>query len=270
MTLKPRNTIPEVTEQPPHTSDPDRDGDAVILCYWCARRHWGFVDEFQGNAPLDDTFFGRLEEVGQVRLTKPHRALIRQALLHYSEPSHFGPTVGKRRRAMRRIASHADGLLREMQNGGNAYTSWAEFHITPPWVKKRGAKWWNQLAATLERMKEEANFSLYMHEVVWKKDDNYRHRPKNHSVIDLVQQCGHVYVDAGGRAKVSNNAGVYRGPYVEFLKFIWNVIPNRMRPPSPNAFARTAIEYFANCDVVLHERSRRPRSKVITGTHRKR
>ena len=227
-----------------------------ILCYWCARKKWGFVDEFQGNAPLDDNFFRQLEEAGKVELTGPHRDQLKDALLHYSEPSHFRPKGRIQVQAMRRIAKHAEGLLREMQSGGNHCASWVEFHITPPWVERGGAEWWHQFATTLQWIKEEADFSSYMHEQLPKPVS--RHRPRNEPVIELVQKCGHVYLHAGGRSKISNNAGIYRGPYAAFLKVIWDVIPNHMRPASHNAFARTAIEYFANCHVG-HRKARLPK-----------
>jgi hypothetical protein len=260
----------EFSEPPP---DDDDLANWHITCYWCARKAWGFVDEFRGNAPLDNNFFRHLEELGKVRLTSAHRGQIQNALLHYSEPSHFGPKGQIRAQSMRKIAKHAAALFQEMQSGGNDYASWVEFHITPPWVKRRGAEWWREFATTLQSIKEEAKFSNYMREQL--PEATTQHRPRNDPVIELVREVGHVYLHAGGRAKISNNGGVYQGPYAAFLKAIWEVIPNNMRPASPNAFARTAIEYFANCRVVHRNakprqptsRSRKPR--VITRTRRK-
>src|SRR5262245_48514696 len=254
------------------TSEDDFDpSEHFIICYWCARKRWGFVDEFRGNAPLDDVFFEQLEKVGKVRLTRPHRDLIRRALLHYSEPGrHFGPKGNKKQQSIRRLANHIEGLLREMSSGGDAYSTWIEFHVTPPWVKQRGAEWWLQFASVLELVKEEADFSCEFSRYHQTTEKSRRHRPKNFPVIELVQQCGHVYSSAGGRVKISNNAGVYCGPYAEFLRAIWEIIPSRMRPPSPNAFPRTAIDYFTNCSAVMRTKNSSRSRKRITGTHRAR
>jgi len=58
-----------------------------LLCYWCARKQWGFKDEFVGSQPLNARFFSHLGRLGQVRLTKIHQDELKLALLHYSPPS---------------------------------------------------------------------------------------------------------------------------------------------------------------------------------------
>ena len=131
------------------------------VCYWCARKHWGFIDEFKGNAPLDDVFFAQLEEAGKVQLSKWHRKLIKEALLEYGDPGPIGATPNQHRRAMLSIANHAQALLQETERHGDS-KSWIEFHFTPPWVEKRGAEWWPQVTSILQSLKEEADFELYL------------------------------------------------------------------------------------------------------------
>ena len=196
-----------------------------LLCYWCARKRWGFKDEFVGSQPLDARFFSHLGRLGQVRLTKIHQDELKLALLHYSPPSR---SLQAHRANWAKIERFARALINAVQVGD--YPGSLEFHITPSWVERRGDAWWQTFAEVLENIASEAKTEIYMIDHCWPDDLRKRSRPKNQAAIDLVQTCGDIFRSAGGRPTVSNNAGEYRGPFVEFLREIWRVIPANRRP----------------------------------------
>jgi hypothetical protein len=162
------------------------------------------------------------------------------ALLHYSPPSR---TLQADRANWAKIERLAQAFINAVQ-ADDDYPGALEFHITPSWVERRGDVWWQNFAEVLERIAAEAEFKVYMIDHCRDDDLHKRSRPKNQAAIDLVQTCGDIFRSAGGRPTVSNNAGEYRGPFVEFLREIWRVIPANRRPTSPNSFPRLAIDHY--------------------------
>ena len=222
-----RDTASGTSTKERGTAEPARE------CYWCARKRLGFIDEFRGNAPLDAVFFAKLEEVGRVRLAERERKYLAGALLRYSDRMHRGSRNADWYRSMRRMLQHAEGFIREAERH-EGWKSWMELRVFPPWLEKRGSEWWDDFTAVLVDIKAKSERSLA--QKTGPRRFN-RHRPKNERLNLLIYECGLVYIRAGGRAKISNNAGIYQGPYAAFLKVIWDVIPKDIRPPNPNAFA---------------------------------
>ena len=166
-----------------------------LLCYWCARKQWGFKDEFAGNQPLDAKFFSHLEKSGQVRLTKKHRDELKLALLHYSPPSR---TLQADRANWAKIERFARAFINAVQVGD--YPGSLEFKITPSWVERRGDAWWPTFAEVLDNIASQAKSEIYLIDHCWADDLRRRSRPKNQAAIDLVQKCGE-YISVCRRKK---------------------------------------------------------------------